>query len=117
MNIKGTLATLVLKLRYWLAAKALLNTGMVIVQADDWRMIRVISATLHKYVHTSGHINNGRYVARKKLHTLVDGLINSQQRFVHPDTSSTQMVPPPEVTKEDVAAVVGDLRSVIGGAE
>ncbi len=82
------------RMRLWWATRVLMNTGMVMVNAEDWRDNLAYAQTLHKYVRTSGHINNGkRNNARPKLYALTKALVGTQGRFLHPATGREVMVP------------------------
>ena len=71
------------RFRLWRATRWLMDTGMAIYNAEDLRIVLDTSARLALYVRTSGHINNGRYKAKKKLYKMTDQLLSAQQRFVH----------------------------------
>lgn len=86
------------RMRMYLAYRLLMNTGMVMVNTEDWKTTLDTSAALALYVQTSGHINNGRNKSRKRLRTFASRLLVAQTRFVHPSTVD-QMKPSPQLSE------------------
>jgi hypothetical protein len=73
-----------LEKRMWLAVLLLRNARTVVVNAEDWADMMDTSVALQQYVHTSGHLNNGRHKSRDKLRYLSNRLRSRQHRFIDP---------------------------------
>jgi 5-carboxymethyl-2-hydroxymuconate isomerase len=64
------------------ATAVLKHAGMAVVSAEDWTFVLATSTKLYAYVHTSGHINNGRHRSKKVLYKLTEQLMTHAREDV-----------------------------------